>query len=97
MNFEIIKEIKLSDKKYILLLRNKIKSDYVYFMFCDTDYMMLTSCVGIAFNTLNEFNDEDIIDIVIKDDTIKDYYKMIELHEDYIEKILKGVINNEYK
>lgn len=90
MNFEIVKEIKLSDKKYIIVLRNKKDYDYVYFMFCDTDYMMLTSSIGIAFEQLNEFSDEDIIDIVIKDDTIKDYYKMIELHEDYIEKNFEG-------
>ena len=88
MNFEIVKEIKLSDKKYIILLRNKSDYDSVYFIFCDTDYMMLTSSIGIAFEQLNEFSDEDIIDNVIKDDTIKDYYKMIELHEDYIEKEL---------
>lgn len=91
MNFEIVKEIKLSDKKYIILLRNKSDYDNVYFMFCDTDYMMLTSSIGIAFEKLNEFSNEDIIDIVIKDDTIKDYYKMIELHEDYIEKVLNNV------
>lgn len=91
MNFEIVKEIKLSDKKYIIVLRNKKDYDSVYFMFCDTDYMMLTSSIGIAFEQLNEFSDEDIIDIVIKDNTIQDYYKMIELHEDYIEKVLNNV------
>lgn len=95
MNFEIVKEIKLSDKKYIIVLRDKKDYDSVYFMFCDTDYMMLTSSIGIAFEELNEFTDEDIIDIVIKDSTIQDYYKMIELHEDYIEKILKEMKNNE--
>lgn len=91
MNFEIVKEIKLSDKKYIIVLRNKKDYDSVYFMFCDTDYMMLTSSIGITFEQLNEFSDEDIIDIVIKDDTIKDYYKMIELHEDYVEELLEDV------
>ena len=90
MNFEIVREIKLSNKKYILLLRNKIKYDYVYFMFCDTDYMMLNSSFGVPFDKLNEFSNEDIIDIVIKDNTIQDYYKMIELHEDYIEKVLNN-------
>lgn len=95
MNFEIVKEIKLTDKKYIIVLRNKKDYDTVYFMYCDTDYMMLTSSIGVSFEDLNNFSDEDIIDIVIKDDTIKDYYKMIELHEDYIEKILKEMKNNE--
>lgn len=90
MNFEIVKEIKLSDKKYIILLRNKSDYDSVYFMYYDNDYMMLTSSVGIAFERLNEFTDEDIIDIVMKDNTIQDYYKMIELHEDYIEKVLNN-------
>ncbi len=91
MNFEIVKEIKLSDKKYIIVLRDKKHYDTAYFMYCDTDYMMLTSSTGVAFNRLNEFSDEDIIDIVIKDYTITDYYKMIELHEDYIEETLDNV------
>lgn len=91
MNFEIVKEIKISDNKYIILLRDKSDYDSVYFMFCDTDYMILTSSIGIAFNRLNEFSDEDIIDIVIKDNTIQDYYKMIELHEDYVEELLENV------
>lgn len=90
MNFEIVKEIKLSDKKYIIVLRNKKDYDTAYFMYCDTDYMMLTSSTGVAFERLNEFSDEDIIDIVLKDYTIKDYYKMIELHEDYVEKLLEN-------
>lgn len=90
MNFEIVREIKLSDKKYIIVLRVKSNYDYVHFMFCDTTYMMLNSSVGIPFDRLNEFSDEDIIDIVLKDNTIQDYYKMIELHEDYIEKVLNN-------
>ena len=90
MNFEIVKELKISNKKYIILLRNKSDYDSVYFMFCDTDYMMLTSSIGVSFEELKNFSDEDIIDIVIKDYTIKDYYKMIELHEDYMEKVLNN-------
>lgn len=90
MNFEIVREIKLSDKNYIIVLRNKKDHDTVYFMYCDTDYMMLTSSIGISFEELKNFSNGDIIDTVIKDDTIADYYKMIELHEDYIEKVLNN-------
>lgn len=91
MNFEIIKEIKISNKKYILLLRNKENFDSVYFMYYDSDYMMLRANLGILYKDLNNFSDEDIIKFCIEDDTIKDYYKMIELHEDYIEELLNDV------
>lgn len=90
MNFEIVREIKLSDKKYIIVLRDKSNYDSVHFMYCDTTYMMLNSSVGIAFDRLNEFSNEDIIDNVLKDNTIHDYYKMIELHEDYIEELISN-------
>lgn len=90
MNFEIVREIKLSDKKYIIVLRNKKDYDTAYFMYCDTDYMMLNASIGISFEELKNFSNGDIIDTVIKDDTIADYYKMIELHEDYIEKVLNN-------
>lgn len=90
MNFEIVREIKLSDKKYIIVLRNKKDYDTAYFMYCDTDYMMLNASIGISFEELKNFSNGDIIDTVIKDDTIADYYKMIELHEDYTEKVLNN-------
>lgn len=88
MNFEIVKEIKLSDKKYIIVLRNKKDYDSVYFMYYDNDYMMLRANLGILYKDLKNFNDDDIIKFCAEDDTIKDYYKMIELHENYIEKEL---------
>lgn len=91
MNFEIIKEIKISNKKYIILLRNKENFDSVYFMYYDTDYMLLRANLGILYKDLNNFSDDDIIKFCIEDDTIKDYYKMIELHEDYIEEVLNDV------
>lgn len=91
MNFEIIKEIKISNNKYIILLRNKTNFDIVYFMYYDSDYMMLRANLGILYKDLNNFSDEDIIKFCIEDDTIKDYYKMIELHEDYIEEVLNDV------
>ena len=91
MNFEIIKEIKISNKKYILLLRNRENFDIVYFMYYDSDYMLLRANLGILYKDLNNFSDEDIIKFCIEDDTVKDYYKMIELHEDYIEEVLNDV------
>lgn len=90
MNFEILKEIKISNNKYIILLRNKTNFDIVYFMYYDSDYMMLRANLGVLYKDLNNFSDEDIIKFCAEDDTIKDYYKMIELHEDYIEELLNN-------
>ncbi len=91
MNFEIIKEIKISNNKYIILLRNKTNFDCVYFMYYDSDYMMLRANLGVLYKDLNNFSDEDIIRICFENDTIADYYKTIELHEDYIEEVLNNV------
>lgn len=88
---EIIRQIKISNNKYIILLRNKTNFDTVYFMYYDSDYMMLRANLGVLYKDLNNFSDEDIIKFCIEDDTIKDYYKMIELHEDYIEEVLNDV------
>lgn len=88
---EIIRQIKISNNKYIILLRNKTNFDIVYFMYYDSDYMLLRANLGILYKDLNNFSDEDIIRICFGNDTIADYYKMIELHEDYIEEVLNDV------